>query len=440
MPKLAAIALVAVLAGSALGRQDPSVPLPLRRPDRTIQNVVRAISEDRIAATLKKLESFETRNTMSDPNQPGRGVGAARQWIFDELKGYSPRLQVRFDTHLLPKEGRLWKEVEIRNVLAVLPGKSDPDRWILVAGHYDSLNLRLPPGLRDDPAKAAEAPAPGVTDNGSGTACAMECARVLSEYEFDATLVFAAFAGEEQGLVGARALAQELKASDRALEGILNNDIIGSDRAGNGVMENRRILVFSEDPDDSPSRQLARFIKRAAELYYPEFGVDMVFRYDRFGRGGDHTPFNQAGYAGVRLTSPVEHYANQHSTADTFANTSVPYIAKVTRLNAAAAAALALAPRPPVTAPGPAGLGRGSGYDAVLRWTYPYPAQDLAGFMVVVRGTTAPDWEREIWAGNVGEFTMANTPIDQLAFGVKAVDRDGHESPATAYVVAPPRR
>lgn len=454
---------------------------PSQRLDPKIQKIVSEISADRIAEIEKKLEGFETRNTLSDPTQPNRGIGAARQWIFDQFKSYSPRLQVSFDTHTIPQGGRIWKEVELRNVVAVLPGKMQQaaSRWIMITGHYDSLNLRVPPELRNDPAKAAEIVAPGVTDDGSGTACVMECARVLSQYEFDATLVFVAFAGEEQGLIGARAMAKRLKEKSQAVQAVLNNDIIGSELSGNGVIDNRRVLVFSDDPNDSPSRQIARYVKRIGERYYPEMTVDLIFRYDRFGRGGDHTAFNQEGFAGVRITTPNENFANQHTPTDTFANTSPSYAAKVTRINAAAAAEMAMAPRSPVVsrqaqaattgasgsspasqAPsagaaaqtgqgqaagqrrgqGGPGLSRGGGYDAVLRWEHSDPEPDLAGFVVVVRSTTSPDWEREIWAGNVKEFTLKNTSIDQLVFGVKAVDKEGHESPVSAYVLAPRAR
>jgi hypothetical protein len=474
--------VIFLLAVSLSARAFQEDRQPSNRLDPNIQKIVSEVSADRIAEIEKKLESFETRNTFSDPTQPNRGIGAARQWIFDQFKSYSPRLQVSFDTHMIPKGGRVWKDIELRNVVAVLPGKMQQSaaRWIMITGHYDSLNLRIPPEMRNDQAKAAEIIAPGVTDDGSGTACVMECARVLSQYEFDATLVFVAFAGEEQGLIGARALAKRLKEKSQSVQAVLNNDIIGSEVSGNGVIDNRRVLVFSDDPNDSPSRQIARYVKRIGERYYPEMSVDLIFRYDRFGRGGDHTAFNQEGYAGVRITTPNEHFANQHSATDTFANTSPTYAAKVTRINAAAAASMALAPASPiVTRPAPPaaasgtpgastagrassqtaaqpadpdetpaprrgqggpGLSRGGGYDAVLRWDYPAAEPDLAGFIVVVRSTTSPDWEREIWAGNVKEFTLKNTSIDQLVFGVKAVDKEGHESPVSAYVLAPRAR
>jgi hypothetical protein len=467
MISICSLILLAAVCGQGWGRQSETPAMPSQRLDPKIQKIVSEISVDRIAEILKKLESFGTRNTLSDPNQQGRGIGAARQWIFDQFKSYSARLEVSFDTHTIPKATRIYKDVELRNVVAILPGKMQQavDRWVMITGHYDTVNLRVPPEMRRDPAKAAELPAPGVTDDGSGTACVMECARVMSQYEFDATIVFVAFAGEEQGLVGARAMAKRLKDKNQPIEAVLNNDIIGSEISGNGVIDNRRVLVFSEDPNDSTSRQIARYMKRIGERYFPEMNVDLIFRYDRFGRGGDHSAFNQQGYPAVRVTTPNENFANQHSPTDSFANTSPSYTAKVTRVNAATAASLALAPGPPITtrpattaaaaAPTPAeieeaptprpqptgpGLSRGSGYDAVLRWEYPNPEPDLAGFIVVVRSTTAPDWEREIWAGNVKEFTLKNTSIDQVVFGVKSVDREGHESPVAAYVLAPRAR
>jgi len=497
MRSLQILGIVLLLSGSAAGRQGSANPAPSQRLDPTIQEIVSKISQDRIVEILKKMESFGTRNTMSDPDQPNRGVGAARQWIFDQFKSYSPRLEVSFDTYTVPKSGRVFRDVEIKNVMAVLPGKTDPDRWIVIGGHYDSLNLQIPQELRGDQQKSVEIDAPGVTDNATGTACTMECARVLSQYEFKATLVFVSFIGEEQGLLGAGRLAARLKDKNQAVEAVLNNDIIGSDVSGNGTGSNERILVFSEDPNDSPSRQIARYIRLIGQRYYPEFTADMIFRADRFGRGGDHTPFNQQGFAAVRFTAPYENFGNQHSPTDTFANTSPLLTARVTRLNAATLASMALAPKPPITVAAAApraagaqaqaganppaggatqqaqagaaqqgrgaaqqgrgaapqaqggatpqgrgqgarvGLARGAGYDAVLTWDYPNPEPELAGFIVVVRSTTAPDWEREIWVGNVKQFTMKNTPIDQLVFGVKSVDINGHESPVSAYYTPP---
>jgi hypothetical protein len=444
-------------------------PEPSQRQDPLIQTIVNEVSEERIAGIMRKLESFETRNTMSDPSQTNRGIGAARQWILDEFKSYSPRLQVSFDTYNVPKTNRIYKDVELRNVIAILPGRSEATakRWILVSGHYDSVNMKDALTLTNQPAKAAELPAPGVSDDASGTACAMECARVLSHHDFDATLVFVAFAGEEQGLYGAKYLARRLHSEHQEIEAVLDSDIIGNEISGNGRSDNRRVLLFSEDPNDSASRAIARFVRATAARYYPEMVVDLIFRHDRFQRGGDHTAFNGVGYAGVRFTTPSENFANQHSATDTFANSSPAYAARVVRINAAAAAEMALAPRMPITsarrpraptgsetnapasaatAPADAatrartqpGLTRGaSGYDAVLRWEEADPEPNLAGFIVVMRSTTSVDWEREFWVGNVREFTLKNTPIDQVVLGVKAVDQAGHESPVSAYVTQP---
>jgi hypothetical protein len=419
---------------------------PPKKLDPVVQKIVTEISEQNVSAIMRKLGDFQTRNTVSDPAQDHRGVGAARQWIFDQFKSYSPRLEVSFDASTIAKTNRVYQETELRNVLAVLPGKA-PDatnRWILISGHYDSINFKDASGL--PPAEAAELPAPGVSDDASGTACAMECARVLSQYEFQATLVFVAFVGEEQGLYGSQALARRLRRENQGIEAVLNNDIIGTEVAGNGESDKNRVLVFSEDPDDSASRQIARFVHAAAVKYCPDMAVEMIFRHDRFGRGGDHTSFNQQGYAGVRFTTPNENFSQQHSSLDTFANSSPSYATRVVRINAAAAALMAMAPAPPVTSSASQtssgnvspskrpGLGRGAGYDAVLRWSEPGAEMNVAGFMVVLRSTTAPDWEKEIWAGNVFEFTLRDMPIDQVVLGVKAVDAQGHESPVSAYV------
>lgn len=408
-----------------------------------VKQIVDSVSEDRITAILKKLESFETRNLYSDPNHPTRGIGAARNWIFEQFKSYSPRLQVSFDTYQLKAQGgRLTRDVELRNVVAVLPGTRQPERHILISGHYDSLNIVR--GADGQPDRSqADVFAPGVTDDGSGTAAVMELARVMSQFEFDKTLVFVAFAGEEQGLVGSTLYAKRAKETNQMIEAVLNNDIIGSDVAGSGATNNRSVRVFSEEPADSLSRQVARYAKRIGELYVPSMRVEMIFRHDRFGRGGDHTPFNLEGYAAVRFTTPNEHYANQHSATDTFANCSPPYTTLVTKVNAAVAASLALAPKPPAVTNerGAPSLGRGrSGYAAQLRWRNDNPEADLAGYVVVMRATTAPDWEREFFVGNVTEYVMEDVSIDAWTFGVKAVDKDGNESLVAAYVNPPRQR
>ena len=290
------------------------------------------------------------------------GVGAARKWIYEQFRSYSPRLEVSYDQYRLKKDtsrgSRIIDDVDLYNVVAVLPGVTDQEERVMITAHYDSINMSRPPGAPapqpgDAPAPAAKRdpnmPAPGVTDDGSGIACVMELARIMSQYEFDKTLVFVAFAGEEEGLLGATLYAQRAKSLNQKIEAVLNNDIIGSDIGGDGRMENRRVNIFSEDPIDSPSREIARYMREIGERYVPWMTVDPVFRADRFGRGGDHTAFNLEGFAAVRFSTPVENFANQHSATDTFANTSPKYIAQVTKVNGAVAASLAWAPKSPIT-------------------------------------------------------------------------------------------
>jgi len=265
--------------------------------------------------------------------------------------------------------------------------------------------------------------------------------------------------------LGSQAYATKARLDKMEIEAVLNNDIIGTDVAGNGRSANNHLRVFSEGPEDSPSRALARYTKEIAERYLPSMTVDLVFRRDRFGRGGDHTSFNREGFAAVRLTTPSENYADQHSANDTFANASVPYATRVARMNAAVLASLALAPKPPVVyrprtgarqagaseAAGnrpsspPAsrqarpGLTRGkSGYDAALKWEMPRPEPDLAGYAILIRDTTSPLWQREIYVGNVTEYTIPDLSIDDVVIGVEAIDKDGNQSLVSAYDLPAP--
>ncbi len=302
--------------------------------------------------------------------------------------------------------------------------------------------------------RGAELPAPGACDDGSGTAAVMELARVMSQYEFAKTIVFVAFAGEEQGLVGSTLEAAKMRKENAAIEAVLNSDIIGTDRTDDGRMGNTAVSVYTDEIMDSPSQQLGRFIHDVGERYVPAMKVNMIFMQDRLGRGGDHTPFEQEGFAAVRFTSPFESYSNQHTATDTLANMSVPYTTSVARVKAAAAATLALAPKTPITASAPrqaAGtsgpqfgsptIARGqSRYDAVLRWRYTGPDSSVAGFVIVTRPTTSAWWEREIYVGKVNEFTLKNVSVDDTRFGVKAIAPDGSESLVAPYVNPPARK
>ena len=495
--KVAALAALLLLCAILTGAEEKAL-------NPKILKVVDEVSEERIRAIIEKLVGFGTRNTMSNADDPVHGIGAARQWIFEQFRSYSPRLQVHYDKFRVKKQGqRIFKDVDLWNVIAVLPGTKIPETRILVSGHYDSLNLGTRPaaqpagpgseGTIASPAaqmtpeqfeKNANLPAPGACDDGSGTAAVMELARVMSQYEFDKTLVFAAFAGEEQGLVGSTLEAAKAKKENQVIEAVLNNDIIGTDHSGNGRFSNNSVSVYSDESMDSLPQQLSRYAKEIGERYIPGFQVETVFMQDRLGRGGDHTPFQLEGFAAVRISAPNEIYANQHHDTDTLENMSVPYTAKVAKFNAAVAASLALAPKPPVVmrAPG-AGRGRnasagenaaggqrggtqpqdgaaagstaaagrgaasgrrpapmiarGSGYDAVLQWRPAGSDADIQGYSIVMRPTNAPYWQKEIYVGKVAQFTLKDVSIDDVKFGVKAIGNDGSESLVTAYVYPP---
>jgi hypothetical protein len=431
--------------------------------DPTVQKVVSEVSAERVGGYMKKLGSFETRGNFTDPNQTDRGIGAARRWIYDQFKSFSPRLEVSFDSYKVKHEGRIFRDVELVNVVAVLPGTTQPEKRLIVSGHYDSISIVPKTGAADfrsngdgatdsmDNEKSAVAPAPGVGDDASGVAVVLELARIMSQYKFEKTIVFVAFAGEEIGLVGSSLYADKAKANHEQIEAVLNNDIVGYDAAGDGRTTNGYVHVFSDEPADSISRELARYVRECAQRYVPGFRAQPIFRADRFSRGGDHTPFVGDGYAGIRFTTPVENLGIEHTANDTFDKTSPGYTANVARVNGAALASLALAPPPPqvereVTTGTNKGrklpnIARGKSlYDAVLRWKDDKPSEDLAGYAIVVRSTTTPYWDHEIFVGKVNEYTLPQVSIDDVVIGVKAIDKDGNESLVSAYVAQPYQR
>lgn len=449
---------VMFVVGLVLTGQPVAVPLKSINP--AVSRVVDEISEERIASIMKRLEGFGTRNTFSETGNPAHGIGAARNWIADQFRGYSPRLEVSFDRNQVKKNRRVWRDVEVVNVVAVLKGKLNPERQVIVSGHYDSLNrvLKPKPAGSDsrDPAEedheaTALATAPGVNDDGSGTAAVLELARVMSQYEWNNTVVFIAFDGEEYGLIGSHAYAERAKKDKRQIEAVLNNDIIGSEATSSGRISNRVLSLFSNGPSDSPSRELARYVRDIGERYVPGMQVNTIFRADRFSRGGDHSSFDAAGFAAVRFTTPEEDYAKQHKDTDTFANASPGYATRVTRVNGAVLASLAQAPAAPVVTRTlttgvlkgriTPNLSRGpAGHDAQLRWSLAKErtGHDPAGFAIVIRATTAPFWEKEIYVGNVTEYTLRDFSIDDCVIGIKAINRQGDESLVAAYV-APAR-
>lgn len=410
--------------------------------DPRIAQVVAQVSPERLEQTVATLAAFGTRHTLSTQDAPGRGIGAAAQWIHRELTAASARLRVAFDDYTIPPQGdRIVREVRVRNVVAVLPGRSP--RRIYVTGHYDTV------ARPETPAGAAAAfdwadgdlPAPGANDDGSGTALTMEAARVLagSGIEFEATLVFVAFAGEEQGLVGAHLHAQRAVAEALTIDAVFNNDIIGNSMGGNGVANAATVRVFSEGPEDSASRQVARYVRRVAATYVPAHRVQLIARHDRFGRGGDHTAFNQRGFAGVRFSEAAENYGRQHLVTDTPDGVDPAYLARNTRVNVAAVASMALAPSAPrVTSERGAPLldRQPSGYDARLRWR---AVDGAVRYRIVWREAWTPDWQFERTVGTVTEVVLPGVSIDDTVFGVAAIGPGGHESVVSAYV-NPPRR
>jgi acetylornithine deacetylase/succinyl-diaminopimelate desuccinylase-like protein len=452
-------ALLAICAAPfALRAQDVKAINP------RVMEVVNAVSEERIGETLNQLESFGTRNIFSSQDDPEHGIGAARKWIYEQFRSYSPRLEVSYDTYQVKKnKGRIVRDVELQNVVAVLPGTVNKDHHIIISGHYDSAVIARRPenatstdgaassGVGQPPIEPIsfdlESKAPGANDDGSGTAAVLEMARVMSRYEWKNTVVFIAFTAEEEGLVGSTLYARRVHKENQVVDAVLNNDIIGGDVGGSGRKNNTSVALYSEEPADSLSRELARYVKQVCERYVPSMRVDLVFRQDRLGRGGDHSPFNQEGYAAVRFTAPEENYANQHSVTDTVANMSIPYTARAARVNAAALANLALAPKKPVVEEQVVRQGkpvtvtmltRGkTRYDAQLRWKNENPEPDLAGYAIVERPTTSPFWEQEIFVGNVTEYLMKDVSIDDRIFGVKAIDKNGNASLVSVYVPRP---
>ena len=377
-----------------------------------------------------------------------RGIGAAREWIRRELAEASPRLQVSFDVHQLAQQGRITRPVELWTVVAVLPGRSS--RRVYITAHYDTVNIgpraqiganTQPPGTtvpdpQLNPAQDYNALAPGANDNGSGTALTMELARVFatSGVDFDATLVFALWAGEEQGLFGSRAHALRLQEQKVVVAANLNNDIVGNSHGGDGVIDAATVRLYAQGPEDSMSRSLARYIGRTAALYVPSHKVRLMAREDRFSRASDHTAFTQHGFPAVVFRESKENFTRQHGTEDTPEGVDAAYLAQNARVNAAAAALIALAPPAPrvVNDRGQPTIGRQpSGYDANLRW---FASPGAVGYRIYRRDPWAQAWESVLPVGKVTEYVVRGQSIDDWVFGVAAIGGSGHESLISAYV------
>lgn len=437
----AAIAMAMSMSTSTA--EEPTAPPPV---DSRIFDIVDAVSADRIETDIRKLVSFGTRNTLSETESETRGIGAARRWIKAEYDRISETcggcLEVSFHGEVVGgPDTRLGREVEVVNVTAILRGTKEPNRYVVMSGDIDS---------RASVGTDAETDAPGANDNASGMAGAIEAARVLSKYRFDKSIVLAGLSGEEQGLWGGQIMARKAKAEGWIIEGVLNNDMIGNIEGIDGVVDNSSFRVFSEprpvtDPEnarrmlrrfggevDGPSRQLARYVDRITGIYLDNLDAMMIYRLDRFGRGGHHTPFNNEGFPGVRIMETHENYNRQHQDirvedgiayGDVIEGVDFDFAARLTGVNAAVLASLAWAPAPS----GEVRIGGVVQPSTRLAWDA-VDSPNLAGYRIYWRLTTEPQWTRSRYVGQVTEHTLENVVIDNFLFGVASVSKSGHES------------
>ena len=422
------------------------VPPPV---DPRIYDIIAASSPDRIEADIRTLSGFGTRNTMSDTVSETRGIGAARRWIKAEFDRISEAcggcLEVSYQRTLVKgsPRSRIREDTWVVNVIAIQRGTVEPNRHVIMSGDIDS---------RASSSTDAETDAPGANDNASGMAGAIEAARLLTQYQFPGSIVYAGLSGEEQGLFGGRHMAQMARDEGWTITGVLNNDMIGNIEGIDGVIDNTTFRVFSEPTPatdtlrqhqrrrffggevDGPSRQLARYVDRITDLYFGEENLNaiMIYRLDRFGRGGHHRPFNDAGFAGVRIMETHENYNRQHQDlrtengieyGDVIEGVNFEYAAKLTAVNAATMAALASAPPQPTNVR----IGGAVRPSTTLAWdAVDHP--NLAGYKIYWRDTTAPQWQYSRFVGTATEYTLEGIVIDNYLFGIAAVGADGNES------------
>ena len=411
-----------------------------------IYKIINAVSAEEIKADVTKLVSFGTRHTLSDTLSDTRGIGAARRWIKSEFEQISSDcsncLDVFYQKELI-KEGdnqRIVKDVWVVNVVAVQKGTKYPNRYIIMSGDIDS-RVSNPTNFTSD--------SPGANDNASGMAGTIEAARVLSNYTFDNSIIYVGLSGEEQGLYGGKSLAAHAKEKGWELIGILNNDMIGNIRGVNGVVSNRDFRIFSEPVPptetekerrarrfyggevDGISRQLARYVHKTTTAYMPEMNPMLIYRLDRFGRGGHHRPFNDAGFAGIRIMEAHENYTQQHQDirvenginyGDVLEHVNFEYAKKLTAVNAINLASLAWAP----PAPKEVKIGGIVEPSAKFKWS---KVAGAVGYKIYWRDTTSPTWDHSRFVGDVDEYILNGIVIDNYFFGIASVSAGGFESP-----------
>ncbi len=467
--------LVCIIAGAATAGTSLDAQQAPPAENSRIHEIVSAVSAQRIGLDIERLVSFGTRHSFSDTLSPTRGIGAARRWIFSEFErisaGCGGCLEVTYMSEIYPPVRRITDSMNVVNVVAIQRGTTDPNRMVIMSGDIDAIRSGGQGwGERDS--------VPGANDNASGMAGTIEAARVLTKYQFNGSIVYLGLSAEEQGLLGGRTVARHARESGWNIVGVLNNDMIGNIEGISGTTENVTARVFSEPTPpseaswasmrraggevDGSSRQLARYVDRMADLYLPTLDVMMVYRLDRFGRGGHHTPFNNEGFPGVRIMETNENYDRQHQDirdengihyGDVLEKVNFDYAAKLTALNAASLASLAGAPGVPT---GVRATGANSAA-AVLLWDAPGDAANVAGYRVYWRATDSSTWDHSRWVGLPSDWPgrqqmeaaearraeranrdprplpvfghrFTGLVIDNYYFGVAAVAADGSES------------
>ncbi len=416
----------------------------IAQTDTKIYDIINAVSTDRIKEDITTLANFGTRHTLSDTISTTRGIGAARRWIKSEFEKISSDckncLNVFYQKDFVKKgtNKRIVKDVQIVNVVAIQKGTKYPNNYIIMSGDIDS-RISNPNNFTDD--------SPGANDNASGMAGTIESARVLSKYKFENSIIYVGLSGEEQGLFGGKGLAAYAKEKKWNIVGILNNDMIGNIKGVDGVIDNRTFRIFSEPVPpteterqrksrrfyggevDGISRQLARYIHKTTKTYMPEMNPKMIYRLDRFGRGGHHRPFNDAGFPGIRIMEAHENYTQQHQDirtengieyGDKLKFVNFNYANKLTAVNAINLASIASAP------PSPKNVGIGGIVEASakLKWD---KVNGAKGYKIYWRDTTSPTWDNFKYVSET-EFTLKGIVIDNFFFGVASIGKNGHES------------